>query len=281
MAGAVQPRRRVRRAVVGFSRGWRPTHARVGPAPTRGRSVGGPREVRQTMALLGWPLLVLLAVSAVAYPLLTLALWPRVRGRDRSAPRPGWRWWPGVRSPRCCSSPWPSTTTATSTARGPELPGLAGPATRLGHAAGSARAAVEARPRWRPRRGRSAAAPSGRVRVLPDPGWSATQQWATRGRVESVTIRGIRSGLTSHAFVYLPPQYFQKEFAHRALPATQVLAGFPGGTWGCSGAWTTRRPAAHRDRARRARPGAGDDEPVRGASRVTPSAPTSPPDHRP
>ena len=70
------------------------------------------------------------------------------------------------------------------------------------------------------------------MRVLPDPGWSSTQQWATRGRVESVTIRGIRSGLTSHAFVYLPPQYFQKEFAHRALPATQVLAGVPGSDLG-------------------------------------------------
>jgi enterochelin esterase-like enzyme len=46
--------------------------------------------------------------------------------------------------------------------------------------------------------------------------------------VESVTIRGIRSGLTSHAFVYLPPQYFQKQFASRVFPAVQVLTGVPG-----------------------------------------------------
>jgi len=74
--------------------------------------------------------------------------------------------------------------------------------------------------------------PSGRVRILPDPGWSSGQQWATRGRVESVTIRGIRSGLTAHAFVYLPPQYFQEAFAHRVLPVTQVLAGVPGSDLG-------------------------------------------------
>ena len=32
------------------------------------------------MSLLGWPLLALLGLSAVAYPVLTLLLWPRVRG---------------------------------------------------------------------------------------------------------------------------------------------------------------------------------------------------------
>ena len=83
---------------------------------------------------------------------------------------------------------------------------------------------------WAVAGGRAAAAGPGRV--LPDPGWSSTEQWPTRGRVESVTIRGVRSGLTSHAFVYLPPQYFQKEFAPRALPAMQVLAGVPGSDLG-------------------------------------------------
>jgi hypothetical protein len=48
------------------------------------------------------------------------------------------------------------------------------------------------------------------------------------GRVESVTITGVRSRLASHAFVYLPPQYFQAAYRRRAFPAAQVFTGFPG-----------------------------------------------------
>src|SRR6478735_128153 len=142
------------------------------------------------MSLLGWPLLALLAVSAVGYPVLTLTLWPRVRGS---------------RSLRA--------------------------ATRLAMVAGCQVTAVllvaVAVNHYGYFYGSWSELPG-----LPDPGWSSRQQWATRGRVESVTIRGVRSGLTSHAFVYLPPQYFQAEFAHRALPVTQVLAGVPGSDLG-------------------------------------------------
>ena len=66
------------------------------------------------------------------------------------------------------------------------------------------------------------------VRALPDPGWSTRAQWATLGRVESVTITGVRSRLASHAFVYLPPQYFQAAYRRRAFPAAEVFTGFPG-----------------------------------------------------
>jgi dienelactone hydrolase len=55
---------------------------------------------------------------------------------------------------------------------------------------------------------------------------------AVNGRVESVKVVGRRTGVVDPAFVYLPPQYFQEEFAHRALPATQVLAGVPGSDLG-------------------------------------------------
>ena len=180
------------------------------------------------MALLGWPLLVLLAVSAVAYPLLTLALWPRVRGSGplRAATR--------LAMVAGCQVTAVLLVAVAVNHYGyfygswSELAGLAGPDTRLGRAAGSASAAVEGTVQSRA----AGPPPSGRVRVLPDPGWSATEQWATRGRVQSVTIRGLRSGLTAHAFVYLPPQYFQKAFAHRTFPAAQVLAGVPGSDLG-------------------------------------------------
>jgi hypothetical protein len=66
------------------------------------------------------------------------------------------------------------------------------------------------------------------VRQLPDPGWSSRAQWASRGRVESVTITGVRSQLASHAFIYLPPQYFQAAYRRRAFPAAEVFTGFPG-----------------------------------------------------
>ena len=43
-----------------------------------------------------------------------------------------------------------------------------------------------------------------------------------------MTISGGRSGLSEHAFVYLPPQYYQPAWAHRTFPAVEVLTGYPG-----------------------------------------------------
>ena len=43
-----------------------------------------------------------------------------------------------------------------------------------------------------------------------------------------MTITGVRSRLASHAFVYLPPQYFQAAYRRRAFPAAEVFTGFPG-----------------------------------------------------
>src|SRR5689334_2520951 len=170
------------------------------------------------MSLLGWPLLALLGLSAVAYPVLTLLLWPRVRGSGplRAATRL-------VMVAGCQVTAVLLVAVAVNDygyfyGSWSELPGLAtpGPAAsgpQLGPVAGAAPAAVAATARP-PVAGPP---PSARLHVLPDPGWSSRQQWATRGRVDSVTIHGVRSGLTSHAFVYLPPQYFQAELAHRAL----------------------------------------------------------------
>ena len=35
-------------------------------------------------------------------------------------------------------------------------------------------------------------------------------------------------GLSEHAFVWLPPQYYQPAWAHRVFPAAEVLTGYPG-----------------------------------------------------
>ena len=176
------------------------------------------------MALLGWPLVILLAILAVALPVTTVLVWGRLPG-----PR-------GVRTALRLAlvgasqvaavvlvaallndygyfySSWSdllgrgSTTAQRTTA----LPGRAMAAAGPGAAtAGDPPAAST-------------------VASLPDPGWSTKAQWATRGRVESVTISGVRSRLASHAFVYLPPEYFQAAYRHRAFPAAQVFTGFPG-----------------------------------------------------
>ncbi|MFG2617145.1 alpha/beta hydrolase [Streptomyces sp. NPDC048507] len=48
------------------------------------------------------------------------------------------------------------------------------------------------------------------------------------GAIEKVTIQGQRSKTATSAYVYLPPEYFQKGNEHRTFPAAVVLTGFPG-----------------------------------------------------
>jgi enterochelin esterase-like enzyme len=58
--------------------------------------------------------------------------------------------------------------------------------------------------------------------------WSTPAQFATRGKVETVHITGTHTGLQMDTLVYLPPEYFQAAYAHRAFPAVEVLTGYPG-----------------------------------------------------
>ncbi|MCF3133167.1 alpha/beta hydrolase [Streptomyces olivochromogenes] len=51
---------------------------------------------------------------------------------------------------------------------------------------------------------------------------------AVNGRVESVKIIGRRTGVVDPAFVYLPPQYFQKAYARQRFPVIVALSGYPG-----------------------------------------------------
>jgi enterochelin esterase-like enzyme len=53
---------------------------------------------------------------------------------------------------------------------------------------------------------------------------------ARYGMIARVQIKGLRSGLTaSSGYVYLPPQYFQRAYAHDRFPAVLALTGYPGG----------------------------------------------------
>ncbi|MFH9426332.1 alpha/beta hydrolase [Streptomyces sp. NPDC017529] len=57
------------------------------------------------------------------------------------------------------------------------------------------------------------------------PGGSNPQ---TAGRIEKVVLKGEKSKINSQAFVYLPPEYFQPEYAKKRFPASVVLTGYPG-----------------------------------------------------
>ncbi|MFF7641927.1 alpha/beta hydrolase-fold protein [Streptomyces canus] len=51
---------------------------------------------------------------------------------------------------------------------------------------------------------------------------------AVNGRVESVKVIGRRTGVIDPAFVYLPPQYFQKAYQRQRFPVIVALSGYPG-----------------------------------------------------
>ncbi|POX41995.1 esterase [Streptomyces sp. Ru73] len=51
---------------------------------------------------------------------------------------------------------------------------------------------------------------------------------AVAGRLDKVLVRGDDTGITSPAYVYLPPEYFQPQNAHRRFPTAVVLTGYPG-----------------------------------------------------
>ncbi|MER7394707.1 alpha/beta hydrolase-fold protein [Streptomyces sp. NPDC000151] len=49
------------------------------------------------------------------------------------------------------------------------------------------------------------------------------------GKVESVRIMGRRTRVVNPAFVYLPPQYFQRQFRRQRFPVIVAISGYPGG----------------------------------------------------
>ncbi|WP_407836699.1 alpha/beta hydrolase [Streptomyces sp. DSM 116496] len=57
---------------------------------------------------------------------------------------------------------------------------------------------------------------------------AGTDDPAVIGRIEAVTVRGARSGLSGQGYVYLPPQYAHASAGRRAeFPVVLALTGFP------------------------------------------------------
>ncbi|MEU4272426.1 alpha/beta hydrolase-fold protein [Streptomyces sp. NPDC026092] len=48
------------------------------------------------------------------------------------------------------------------------------------------------------------------------------------GQIQKVVVAGEKSGISSPAYVYLPPEYFQKGYEKATFPASVVLTGYPG-----------------------------------------------------
>jgi enterochelin esterase-like enzyme len=61
--------------------------------------------------------------------------------------------------------------------------------------------------------------------TLPIPGGADPTQG---GRLDDVTVRGQLTGLSAHALIYLPPQYFQAGYRKTLFPAVIVSSGYPG-----------------------------------------------------
>jgi enterochelin esterase-like enzyme len=57
---------------------------------------------------------------------------------------------------------------------------------------------------------------------------TSTAEDAQVGYLFQTTVTGARSHLTRDVYVYLPPQYFQKPYAHYRFPVIELLHGQPG-----------------------------------------------------
>lgn len=164
------------------------------------------------MSLLGAPLLLVLALLAVALPVLALLLWGRRRRR---------------------------TVTALAVALlvlGGQLAGVGLVAAALNRSGGyytswsqlvDAGAAPPATRQVSSERS-SGSLESGVLSAHADPSFSERGQWATRGRLETLAVTGASSGLTAHGYLYLPAQYFQARYRHTRFPGSEVLTGYPG-----------------------------------------------------
>ena len=169
------------------------------------------------MRLLGWPLVVTLVTLVIGLPVLTYLLWERVgRGHRCLLARAGLLvagQASAVLLVAALANDYGYFITSWS-----ELIGLG---------AGVSSAAPVVPLASAPKATPGVSSVPG-IRVLADPRWSLPAQWATRGRLLSVDLNGVRSGLGEHAYVYLPPQYFWAVDRHVRLPGVEVMTGYPG-----------------------------------------------------
>jgi hypothetical protein len=194
------------------------------------------------MSLLGWPLVVLLATVTTGAVVAALVLWTRVRGAPavRLAQRLGlllgtqvtalllvaalvndYGYFYGSWAELLGRDSKPTMVTAGGSAG---APGATGPDSSALHVAGLHFAfkgygipkAVRA----------ETIGDSARLAAA----WAPPSRWAVRGRLEAITVQGDRSGLSTPALVWLPPQYFQAPYRHTSFPAAEVMDGYPGTT---------------------------------------------------
>jgi enterochelin esterase-like enzyme len=96
-------------------------------------------------------------------------------------------------------------------------------------------AAAGLRPRGVAARGGPAAAPLGPGHPGPGLGGLSkrvSSSAAVVGRLLLVSMTGQRTGITARGdYVYLPPQYFQRAYAHARFPVVLALTGYPGASW--------------------------------------------------
>ncbi|WP_066933371.1 alpha/beta hydrolase [Microtetraspora fusca] len=76
----------------------------------------------------------------------------------------------------------------------------------------------------------AAAAGAGQVQVVDSTPVASPRPGSghSGGRLEEVVVSGPRSGLSAPAYVYLPPQYFEKKYATTRFPVIVALTGYPG-----------------------------------------------------
>jgi enterochelin esterase-like enzyme len=174
------------------------------------------------MPLLGWPLLVTLGLATVACTLLTLLLWSRVRG-----PQPARV---GQRVGLVVAGQLTAVLFVAAALN--DYGYFYGSWSELfGTTAVSGTAVVHAAAaRVGGYHGGTPRAASFDPSLAGIDSWSTPSEWATRGRVEAMTVVGAHSGLSEAAVVYLPPQYFQKAYSAKRFPAVEVMTGYPGAT---------------------------------------------------
>ncbi len=178
------------------------------------------------MPLLGWPLVVTLAIVAVVAVAGTLVLWGRVQGPS-----------PARAAQRVAMLVACQVTAVLVVAAGinnygyfygswSELLGQQSGSTPVVHGTG----VVASGPTWRPRVRLSIAPETIGPAAVVAAAWSRPSQWSTRGRIEAVQVQGARSGISEPVLVYLPPQYFQPRYARTQFPGVEVMTGYPGTT---------------------------------------------------
>lgn len=170
------------------------------------------------MSLMGKPLLVVLALCTVAFPLLVFFCWSRLRhpvlGRLGRLALVVASQVSAVLLVAALLNDYGYFYSSWG-----ELFASAAPAAPISSPAGGAHGVV-----WAP--GRTPVTGVEQVRHLDS--FSTPGQYRKRGTLERIRIHGANTGLSTRGYIYVPPQYYAPRNRHRRFPAVEVLTGYPG-----------------------------------------------------